>query len=485
MKKYILLLTVILFIGNTFSFAQSFRSKALAGMNLAIKDVEQTLSLYDFGNNPAWLYKDETSDLLKIIPGLSASSGDYRRKYNPAEIQSYGLIFDGIKTLGELGTFRGYTSYDIEYYYDVNRSLRRYTYEGDAFFLADTNLGSFRYNGPKINFMYSLEIFRDFYAGASLQYQLIEGLKDTYSRAQSLIRNVSGTIGLAYQPLENFSFGLLYEQGDLQERIESKSEDLLDVEIFHFRGETYSFRRRGSSVNYKTRKAFDLVSGHFNWAPTDNIEIAAKGIYNISNTRILIPFGTIKEDEEGYAFFDGIEAVIAGRYEPAKDFSVGITAALFKNTSWSRHSTRDLLLWDWKVNGFEAGAGIAHYILPQLLFGVEYHFQKTESDSSKFIDNRFNTIESNNHLFKAGAEFSFPLVLDLRAGFSYGMKEYDLVYGGKDVQYIGFTGGFGIYVFNNAVIDFLFEYTTLQPDTPEKIKKSFLTSLISLKILTF
>lgn len=485
MKKFILLLTVFLLFGNAISLAQSFRTKALAGMNLAIKDQDNTLSLYDFGNNPAWLNKDETKDWLKIIPAFSGSSGDYRRKYNPAEINSYGLTFDGVKTLGELGTFRGFTSYDIEYFYDVNRSLRRFTYDGDAFFLADTNLGSFRYNGPKVNFAYSLEIFEDFFAGASIQYQLIDGLKDTYSRAQTLIRNVSSRIGLAYQPADNFSIGLLYEPSDLQERIESKSEDLLDVEIFHFRGETYSFRRRGSSVNYKTRKAENIYSGHFNWAPTDNIELAGKGIYNVGNTRILIPFGTIKENEDGYSFFDGIEATLQGRYEPVKDLTIGLSAAIFTNSSWSRHSGRDLLLWEWKVNGFEAGAGIANYILPQLLLGVEYQFQRVESDSSKYIDNRFNKIESNNHLVKAGAEYSIPSTLDIRAGFAYGIQEYDLIYGGKDVKYSAITGGFGIHVFNNAVIDILFEYSILQPDSPGKIKKTNLNSLISLKLFTF
>lgn len=41
----------------------------MGGMNLVIKDADNTFSLYDFGRNPAWLVKDETADVLKIIPG--------------------------------------------------------------------------------------------------------------------------------------------------------------------------------------------------------------------------------------------------------------------------------------------------------------------------------------------------------------------------------------------------------------------------------
>lgn len=486
MNKNILCLIVLLLLCSTFLSAQSFRTSSMGGMNLVIKDADNTFSLYDFGRNPAWLVKDETADVLKIIPGSKFSSGQYKRKYDPTEISAYGIVFDGIKTLGELGTFRGYTSYDVEYYDDIYGSLRRFTYEGDAFFLADTNRGSFRYNGPTVNFMYSIEILPDLYAGASLSYQLIEGLKDVYSRAQSLIRRIGGNIGIAYQPSDNFSVGLSYEPDELQERIESKSEDLLDVELFLFRGETYSFKRRGSSVDYKTKTFIQNFSTQLNYKVSDNIELAGKGTYSLGNTKIIIPSGAIKEYEEGYAFFDGVDIQIVSRLEPVKNIMIGLGAGYQKGSSWSKHSGRELLLWEWDVSGFSIGSGVSYYFIPDvLLAGFELHYQNMQSDSSKYIDNRFQNIESNNHLFKTGLEYVASEIITVRTGFSYGKKEYDLIFGGKDVTYTAVTGGAGLNLFKDALVDILIEYALQKPDEPVNLKKLFLSGFISLKLLTF
>lgn len=486
MKKNIPYIIVLLVVCSTFVSAQSLRSRAMGGMNLTIRDSDNSLNLYDFGNNPAWLYNDEAKDWLKIIPGLISSSGDYKRKYDPSEVVSYGITFDGLKTLGDAGTFRGYTSYDIENYNNIYGSLRRFTYDGDAFFLADTSLGSFLYNGPTINFMYSLEVLPDFFAGASISYQIMEGLKDVYSRAQTLIRRISGNIGLAYKPAQNFSFGLSYEPGELQERIESKSEDLLDVELFLFRGETYAIKRRGSSVDYKTKNSSQNISTQFNYLVSDKVEFSGKGTYSFGNTRIIIPSGLIKEFEEGYAFFDGANIQLISIMEPIEHTTLGLFADYFKKSSWSKHSARELLLWEWDVSGITFGSGISYSFVPQnLITGVEYYFQSTSSDSSKYIDNRFSNLKSENHLIKIGAEFIASSLITLRAGFGYGTKEYDLVYGGKDVKYTSINGGLGVYFFKDAVIDILLEYRKQSPQDPAELSKSFFSSFICLKLLTF
>lgn len=466
--------------------AQSIRSRALGGMNLSIKDSDNSLNLYDFSNNPAWLFNDETRDWLKIIPGFASSSGEYKRKYDPSEIVSYGITFDGLKTLGNAGTFRGYTSYNIENYNDIYGSLRRFTYDGDAFFLADTSLGSFRYNGPTISFMYSLEVLPNLFAGASISYQIMEGLKDVYSRAQTLIRRIGGNIGVAYKPAQSFSFGITYEPGELQERIESKSEDLLDVELFLYRGETYAFKRRGSSVNYKTKNITQNISTHFNYSLSEKIEIAGKGTYSYGNTKIIIPFGLIKEFEEGYAFFDGINLQLISMTEPFENANIGLSAGYFNKSSWSKNSARELLLWEWDVSGVTFGSGISYYFIPNVLItGLEYHFQSTSSDSSKHIDNRFSNLKSGNHLVKFATEYIASSLITIRAGFGYGTKEYDLIYGGRNVKYASLNGGLGIYIFKDAVIDILIEYRKQNPEEPVDLSKSFFSSFICLKLLTF
>ena len=71
---------------------------------------------------------------------------------------TYGAGFEGVKTLGDRGTFHGYASYLVEERSGVYRSLKRTPYGGEAYFLTDTTTGSFTYKGPSVSFAYAYEI---------------------------------------------------------------------------------------------------------------------------------------------------------------------------------------------------------------------------------------------------------------------------------------------------------------------------------------
>ncbi|MFA6980888.1 MAG: DUF6850 family outer membrane beta-barrel protein [Ignavibacteriaceae bacterium] len=488
MTKKLIFFTVVLIVNSVIGLAQISRTIGMGGLTYSIIDADQSFNPYDLGKNPAWLYLDETETWLKIIPSINYSGGEYKRYYDPKSVTNYNLGFKGIKTLGEDGTFLGETNYSYEMRRDIDRSLKYDTYAGEAFFMVDTNQGTFRYNGPSIKFMYSFEMISNLYLGASVNYRILDGLKNVYSRATVLYREVGGTIGLAYKITNDISVGLTGILSDDQEKIEAKSEDLTEVEIFNFRGETFSVRKRSSSVSQTIRKKGNGVGVQLYYTPEKTAEFGLHAnIFNLKED-ILIPYSTstqsFQEYSEGYASFENYNILAKGRYRLSDELIFGGSLELHHRNSWSKNPTRELLLWDWKVNSLKLGIGCSYNIAQTSLVSIEYEYEKVTADSSKYIDSRTTNVLSNNHLVKAGTEHEIYPDAFLRAGFNYAVVENDILSGGTDVSFYAITCGIGVRFYNSFDVDFSFIYDNYKPKYDDK-KRSHFGGFLTTKLYSF
>lgn len=488
MFKKVVFFTAVMIVSSAIGLAQESRTIAMGGLTYSILDVDQSFDPYDLGKNPAWLSIDEIETWLKIMPSLNYGKGDYKRYYDPQSVTTYNMGFRGVKNLGEDGTFLGETNYSYEMRRDVKRSLKYDTYAGEAFFMADTNQGTFRYNGPSIKFMYSFEMIPNLFVGASVNYRILDGLKNVYSRATVLYREVGGTVGLAYKISQDFSLGITGVLSDDQEKIEAKSEDLTEVEIFNFRGETFSVRKRASPVSQTIRKKGKGVGAQLFWTPDKYSELGLHAdIYN-SKEDILIPYSTstqsFEEYSEGFASFQNYNILAKGRYKLLDEWLIGSSAEIHHRSSWSKNPARDLLLWEWKVNSLRLGIGSSYYLNQNLLVSVEYEYENVKSDSSKYIDSRSTAILSNNHLVKAGAEDEILPNTFLRAGFNFGIVEKDILSGGEDVSYYAVTCGVGVRFFNSFDVDLSFSYNNYKPKMGDKQRSQF-GSFLTTKLYSF
>ena len=482
----------ILKIGLTFwmvlsvmCFSQQSRLSALGGLSIGIEDKDNSLTPFDFGNNPAWLFMDEKDSYLDISPAISNSWGNYHRRFDSEGDMNYGTAFKGIKPLGELGTFLGYTSYDYEVRRNYYRTLKHDSYFGEAFFFTDTTAGNFHYSGPKVNLMYSWELLDNLYTGASVFYQLLDGLKKVYTYAKTIYRNVGGNFGLVYQLTDDILVGANYTFFDTQESIEAADVNLLDVETFDYRGETYFVPDRGASVTQKIRKKGSTLSGQIYWHNAENLQIALQTNYSASNVKILIPEGSFKEVEEGYAWFNSFNLQLESQYKIDNDLMTGIYAAYLNRDSWSRHSHKNLLLWEWQIKDMSIGCGSSYKITPELLAGVDYIFTNRAIDSSKYIDNRFTDLSSNDHSVKIGLEYKILEDVFLRGGYSLSLSEYDVYFGGEDVKNHSLTIGVEVPVFETILLDSYIRYSNVTPGNDTDKNRSFLGAFVSLRLNSF
>lgn len=463
------------------------RMGSLGGIKYGLNDPDNSLNLYDFGNNPAWLINDEKESWLKITPSFDKMWGDYKRLYDFSGADMGGLSFTGLKPLGENGTFLGKASYSFEQRKDVYRSLKINPYGGEAFFTADSTTGNFRYDGPRVGFAYSFELLPGLFTGVEANYGILDGMKNIYSKAKTLFRDVNGKAGLAYAVSNNIVLGVDFELFDSQESLEMQNPlSQTKVEIYNFRGETYSTFISDQTVNEKIRKEGKIIGSQVYFRPLDNLETALKAGYSVSGNKVLVPRQNIKEYEEGYSEFENYNIELRSRYQLFQNLTLGASIGHKRNDSWSRNSERDLLLWQWKVEGTILGAGTSYNIETiDLLLGIDYEARFIKADSSKFIDLRFHRISTTDQFLRLGAEYKLNPEVFLRAGYNYGRSQVDLIYGASNVTINSATLGFFLRIFDLADLDFMMQYGNMTPLGYTHYSRDHFSAAATVRLNTF
>ncbi|MDP2302778.1 MAG: hypothetical protein Q8N03_10200 [Ignavibacteria bacterium] len=466
--------------------AQISRTSAMGGLTYGIVDRDFSLTPYNFGGNPAWIVKDEVETFLDITPSVQNSWGDYRRTYDSEGSINYGTAFKGVKRLEDKGTFVGFTSYNYEIVRNLYRTLRRDTYSGEAFFMIDTTKGDFRYSGPIVNLTYSWEPFDNLYAGVSGHYQILDGLKQVYTNAQSIYREVAVNVGLAYQLSYEFVIASNIKYSDFQETVEAKDVNLLEVEVFNYRGDTYFVGKRGSSVTQKLNRKKIEYAGQLFYQPSNRLSMALQTTITPQVAKVLVPQSGLIDVEEGYTDFHTIDFKFKSQYSISDAWLMGISTGYNDRKCWSNNSKKNLLLWDWDVNEIFGGIGTSYKFdfLP-LLIGGEIEFSSLKADSSKYIDTRFINVTSFNNLVRFGAEYEFMTNHFIRAGINYGNNEIDLLSGGSDVKSLLLTAGFGLPVSSVLYINANIQYKKLSTTDIVDLHRSGLSTFITMRLNTF
>ncbi len=466
--------------------AQISRTSAMGGLTYGIIDRDFSLTPYNFGGNPAWIVNDEEESFLNITPSVQNSWGDYRRAFDSEGSINYGTAFKGVKRLDDKGTFVGFTSYNYEIVRNLYRTLRRDTYSGEAFFMIDTTKGDFRYSGPIVNLTYSWELFDNLYAGVSGHYQILDGLKQVYTNAQSIYREVAVNAGLAYQFSDGFIIASNIKYADYQETIEAKDVNLLEVEVFNYRGDTYFVGKRGSSLTQKLNRKKIEYSGQLFYQPISGLTMALQSSVTPQVAKVLVPQSGLIDVEEGYTDFHSIDVKFKSQYSVSESWLMGISAGYNDRKCWSNNSKKNLLLWDWDVTEMYGGFGTSYKLdfIPVLL-GAEVEFSSLKADSSKYIDTRFVNITSLNNLIRFGAEYEFITNHFIRAGINFGNNEIDLLSGGNDVKSLMLTAGVGLPVSSALYINANVQYRKISTTNIVDLHRSGLSTFITLRLNTF
>lgn len=433
MKNILRILLLTLFVTSNL-FAQQSRLDALGGLSYSITDVNSQIDPFILGNNPAWLVNSQKEQRLEMNPHFTNSSGDYHRYFESGNINNTSVSFMGLKPLGSSGTFRGSASYTYELKKNRNRALTLTPYSGDAFFFTDTTSGDYRYSGPTFEFMHSLAITNNLYLGASVNYKILDGLKKVYTFAETLYRNVSGNIGLAYKASDALAFGVNYQIFDMQERILADDVNARDVQTYLYRGENNRIKLRGASQDFKIKQFGNSLSFQAQLIATGEITVGLNAKYMLSNSSSLFRVTAIIDSEDGYSSFENTNINLQARWLQSDVLTLGFTGGYVDNNSWSKNSKRNLTLWKLDVNDIFAGVGFTYTNKSNtFLVGAEYELHSISADSAKYVDNKFLQISALNHVMRVGVEKPINEMFLVRIGYNFLYKNHDFIYGGNNV----------------------------------------------------
>lgn len=152
-----------------------------------------------YESNPV-LYADlfgENKYFFRI--GAGRFMNEYRRIYDPSEVRNYALVYDNLKSLSERNLIATSVSYYRSDLFHQYRSLEK-TFYDNYFSIIDTTVGNFVYDGPVLTFLDVFVPIRHLYMGFLVNYGVERGLKDVFTKCETIARNfdVSWGTGLRF-----------------------------------------------------------------------------------------------------------------------------------------------------------------------------------------------------------------------------------------------------------------------------------------------
>jgi hypothetical protein len=315
---------------------------------------------------------------------------------------------------------------------------------------------------------------------------VLDGLKDVYTMAKTLYRNVGGTLGVAWEVQENLVVGVTGELSDSQERIESQSDNLLDVEVFNYRGETYATHRSGGSLEEKVKTDARRLGVQIDWRVRPDLELAVCGSREVSDIDDLKHLSSDFDSPEGFTSVERTTALLHGQYRIAEDMMIGVSIRHGYSRFWSKQPALNLLLWDSKWNETAIGGGITWAFSSAIpLVGLEYEFILQSTDSLKYIDNHFVDLAPRRHRVSIGAEVSVLPDILLRAGYRFEHASEDLITGGTGVNGHAFTLGADAAITSLASVQAVIGYETIKNGSSSEASRSGVVVQAKLRLLAF
>ena len=240
-KGFILSLTVFLVYSSL-----SFGYEDYLYKNYSVKEI---YSLYDLVNNPAFLRLNNHEDLMAYEFNAGKQENGYRRTFDPEQIKSAGVDIFSYKALDDKSALVSRIIYETSTLNKLYRSLEKDFYS-DYFSYTDTTTGDVTYAGPRLWILYNREILPWLTTGLQIDYGIERGLKDVYTKCETIARNINVNWGLGYSGPSGTALGVSIRYFDRQGSYEAVKE-VTDAVVNTYMGYHLYYPERPRSTNEK------------------------------------------------------------------------------------------------------------------------------------------------------------------------------------------------------------------------------------------
>lgn len=389
-------------------------------MTLVIEAQDNQLNLYDFGSNPAWLVVDQHRSWLCPFFQANVLSGKFKRTYDPETTIDFNAYFEGVKVIDKNQVFWGLVDYHNLKLNHVYQAIDRDPYQEHPFRLADNTTGNIHYWGPTVSAKYSRNCYKQkLFWGASLDYQIETGLKDSFPQPRTIYRNIGLGTGFAYSLCDRLAIGSTFNYSHIREFIEvipPSENELRTILIIKFRGERIGTERFGSMERF-TRTKNIKWGMQFHVKPFDELESAFLVYYHIHDLDATESCANPVKD--GTWKLRGYEIHWSNRLKiPNLPFQFGLSIDRKYFNDLAIHPEFDVILGDDHLTENSFGLGIAYSPDSRpLIIGVEYHLRLADKDKRDYISSLAGSGNMDNNVVKVGAELGFLRNWKLRTGY--------------------------------------------------------------------
>ena len=359
----------------------------------------------NYSRNPAIFNVGVTQDYNFNTFYNGLIQNNYKRKFDPSMVRSYGASFFSYKILDRKSTLATSVVIDWSKHYSEFASLEKNFYD-HYFSFADSTTGNTTYYGPRLWVLYQRKLTDKFISAFQIEYGIERGLKDVYTECMTIYRNVDVKSGLAYHsPDGSFVSGVYGRIFDRQGKYEAV-EDLLDAINFTYIGYHVYRPESPRSSNNKSDRLTGYESGLY----------FSKNNFVISGLRLRSSIlggateSTIKTGSSSQPVRVGYWVRKAVNLENRLTYSINVIRSEFgiiyniNNTSdWAKHGHFEVNLLDYNATTNELGIDLKMMPLRFIMIKITYLSSSSDVDYDEYIaDFTFNEKLSSNQLFFNG-----------------------------------------------------------------------------------
>lgn len=213
--------------------------------------VREVYNLYNLLNNPALLRITGQNDWVDYHFYGGKQENGYRRTFDPERLGTGGMEIYSYKVLDDKSALASRIIFETMEQVNLYRSLEKDFYHC-YFAYTDTTTGNVRYTGPQLTAVYSREILSGLSTGLQLDYGIERGLKDVYTKCETIDRNISIQWGLVYRSSGGLFLGTSIRYFDRQVAYEAVKE-ISDAVVNTYMGYHIYYPEHPRSTNEKKK----------------------------------------------------------------------------------------------------------------------------------------------------------------------------------------------------------------------------------------
>jgi len=430
-------------------------------------------NLFDISGNPAFysLAYTKNLNLYKISAGKKLNA--YHRYFDSERTEDINFDLQWIRQLSKNLTMATGAKYYHSYQMNVERSLEKNYYD-HYFSFTDTTNGDILFQGPKLWLLLNNKLTKNILLGIEINYGVERGLKDIYTKCETIIRDLDVTTGIVYNSdSQNTQIGLSARYFNRQAKYEAVKE-YKEALVNTWFGYHLFLPENPRATNRKNddREGYELglqFEQKYLWDTGFGIRLAGNFGEHKNNISVGKPTDT---QQRGYWQRSAYQ-MIGNLFYQSEKFNSQLYVIQSNYSDWAKPKDFDVLALENDEIQKKIGYILGLKLNKKIEFDGGFEITSTSTNYQEFAANFISNEDRNSRFFMVGGEFVVNQISNFHFHGNSGTIEPDFHWQETEqFDLMGFKFGYERQ-FLFGKLDFCFNYSVFTPDNINKKNEQF------------